>query len=364
MARSISALIAAGLISSCSPEAPTELPNPRTVIVEPVSAFYGNLGFAFPGTVQTTERSEIAFEVGGRVISLDVDLGDTFQRGDALGRVEDTTQRLDIRAREADLASARSTLNEAQLDYQRLAGLDGTGAVSGTAIDQAKVRLDSAQAAVQVLQSQVATARQRLAFTVLRAPFDGEVAFRHVEPSQVVAAGQPIFSVDGADSGFEAQIALPDRNLSQVSVGDAVELTTSANGEILSGQVSEIGVRSNQAGLYPVTIDITADDSVRLTAGMSVEATFVQAANVESALRIPLGGYAIDPDGSTYVFLISPDNQSVVKRPVELGTPNGRSVEVLSGLSPDDLIVVRGADLLNDGELVIPAGVENVRYDD
>ena len=358
------AILGSVVLVGCSQATPPQEPNPRTVLVEQVSSFYGDLGFAFPGTLQTTERSDIAFEVGGRIVSLSADLGDTITRGEVLGRIEDTTQRLDIRAQEADLASARASLQEARLDFERLEVLDGTGAVSGTAIDQAKVRLDSANAAVQVLESQVAAARQRLAFTVLRAPFDGEIAFRHVEPSEVVTPGQPIYSVDGAESGFEAFIALPGRNLSQVELGDEVVVTTSSTGDTLNGEVSEIGVRANQAGLHPITVSITADETVRLTAGMSIEASFVKAPDIESAPRIPLGSYSVDVDGSAHVFIVSPDNSYVSKRPVELGTPNGRSVEVISGLSPDDLIVIRGADLLQDGEQVIPAGVENVRYDD
>ncbi len=173
----------------------------------PSRATAGDTGYV--GVVMADHVLDLAGEIAGRVTALAADLGDSVAAGAVLVRLDDRWIRHDLARARADLAAAAAdsaraaasldlarrrwsrrrdagdAWSEEERDDARFAVADAEGAVA-----QARARLAAARAAVARLQD-------RLAETVIRAPFAATVAARYVEPGQHVAAGAPLLRLVG-----------------------------------------------------------------------------------------------------------------------------------------------------------------------
>ncbi len=342
-------------LTACSGDPPPDTTSPRTVWVDAVRST-DDAGARFAGSLQAKDHSDLAFEIGGLVTAIHVELGDTVTQGQLLAELDDRSVRLDLASREADLANAKAMLIDARLGYERRVGLAGTGAVSQSSIDQAKAGFDSATAQVEALTAAVELARERLADTRLLAPFQGEITARLAEPSEVLPAGRQILRLIDREAGLEAVVHVPGTTRGKLAVGQRAEVHRPATMAAIPGRITEIGAEANGAGLFPVTLEIDSTEAT-LRPGESVEARFPGESG-DAALRIPLAAYVPVGDRGATVYVVDGTDTShhVTARAVRLGALGDESVEIVEGLALGDTIVVRGADLLRDGELVRVAG--------
>jgi len=351
---------ALALLSACLPSEPA-LPGPRTVLVESVT-LAADLRRRFSGQLQAADRSELAFEAGGSIRAVHVELGDAFRAGAVLAELDDRAFALELSARQASLMDAEATLLDAGLDYERRASLKGTGAVSQSEIDHAKAALDRARAQVRARRADVDRSRKRLEDAKLIAPFDGEVVARLAEPSEVVANGATVLRIVGTESNLEAVVLVSGDARRALSAGQSAEIVLLAQAARVSGAITEIGAQANAAGLFPITVAL-GDHPQDARPGESVEAVFL-AAGGDERMRIPLTAYVPTDSGRGTVFVVAPDvERSRIKaREVGLGALGDDGVRVLTGLTPGELIVTKGVELLADGEEVLVAGSGMDRY--
>ena len=347
------------MLMGCGTEVEREVPSPRVVETITLSEDSTQGERLFIGEIQAADRADLSFETGGMVTHLDVELGDIFVAGQTLGLVDDQTMQLDLQAREAELRDAQARLSEAQLDYDRRASLDGTGAVSRSAIDAATARRDSAQAAVAALRAQVARAKEMLADTRLIAPYDGKVAERMIEPSQVVQPGQPVLRITGIDSGFEAVIHMPERFLDSTALGRETTVVLKPSNQIVPAVVSEVGASANGSGLFPITLTITDNAHERLRAGVRVEVS--KPVSTSEGILVPLSAVRAGPEGQSFLMVYT-DEGVVEQRAVQLGAVDGAGARILQGAYPGDTIVTKGVGLLKNGETVQPARLGVTRF--
>ncbi len=361
----VTSLAIAGALAACSETGTATAANARTVVVERVQQSDA-FGARFSGAVRASNRSDLAFEIGGQITGVFVELGDRFERGDVLARLDTKTLELELSGRRADLANARAVLVDAQLDYDRRAGLAGTGAVSQAAIDQARSRYDSANAEVLALAATVAQAEENLADARLLAPFDGEVAARLREPSEVVAGGAAVLSVIGVDASLEAVIHVPGPVRRVLDTGTTARITARGEESPIPGRVTEVGTQANPAGLFPVTVAIDSTPDW-LRPGESIEARLEERTDAHGGrptLRIPVTAFVPNADNTATVYVVDAAVQPTVAlaRRVRLGALSNDGVEVLEGLRLGEIVVVKGAALLADGQAVDPVGIGLARY--
>lgn len=358
-ARVLVVLLIGGGLAACSGKEAPPTPEPRTVVAERVGHADRSRVW-YSGTVRAADRSELAFEAGGQIAGIFVELGDRFARGDLLAELDASTLRLELAGRRADLANAEAVLVDSRLDYERRAGLAGTGAVSQSAIDQARSRFDSATAQVSALGAAVAQAEEALADAHLRAPFDGEVTARLAEPSEVVAGGEAVLSVIGMQASLETVIQVPGSVRPTLEVGTPGRI--GAGGEPAQGRITEIGAQANTAGLFPVTLAIDEAPGW-LRPGESIEAQFDRDGHPRT-LVVPLTAFIPGEDRAATVYVVDTAAQQAAARArrVRLGELRDDGVEILDGLRPGELVVVRGVELLTDGQAIRVAGIGLARY--
>lgn len=258
------------------------------------------------GTVEAREI-DLAFQVSGRLVRLDVDEGDAVQAGQRAALLEDSDYQLalrnavalrdaaqaalavlqagsrvqELRTAEAQLAKAQADLDYARLEYQRVAGLVPKKLATEERLDQARLQqevaragveqarqtlallregprqeeIDRAAAELRARQAALDIAQRQLAYAELRSPVAGLVSVRLTEVGEVVAAGKPVLRVTELSRPW-VRAYLNETDLARVRLGQSAEVRVDgAPGQVLNGRLAFI---APEAEFTPKTVETRA----------------------------------------------------------------------------------------------------------
>jgi len=308
------------------------------------------------GTVYPVEATNLSFEVGGKIQSVVVKLGDSVKRGDVLAQLDQRNFNLGLQSSQANLQKAQSALAEASNEYKRYTELSEKGLVSKSGFDNAKAVFESANSAVSLATTQLDISKKDLSDTQLTAPYDGKITKRLIEPSMQISPGQAAFEIEGED-GLEIQVMVPETLIRDLSKGSEVNIAYPAFPQLLSaGNITEIGSRAETANAFPVTILIKSS-LAGLRAGMTAEVDFTfegvgRTGYSGMAFRLPLSALAAGEKQKAYVFVYDVEKEIVQKRFVQTESILNNEVLVSSGLKVGDIIAIAGVSFLRDGQTV------------
>lgn len=297
------------------------------------------------GPVSAWEEMQLGVELTGlRITALPIDVGQSVRRGQVL-------LELDHRMLDSELAAARASLNEArvgtelaQSNLRRGQTLASSQMISQSALDELRANVSSSQARQATARAQHDTAQLRRDFASLRAPQDGIISKRLVQPGQVVAAGQELLRLI-RDGRLEWRADLSEAQLRKVKVGAPVELVSS--GEKVIGKVRAVSPGlDSQTRTGTVYVDLP--DPGALQVGSFIEGRIQTEAS--PALAVPSSAI-VQRDGFSVVFTVDAQNK-VQRVRVKTGATNKGQVEILEGLKEGDRIVMEGAGFLGEGDTV------------
>jgi len=324
---------------------------------------------SFTGTLDAHAEFVVAPKLAGRIEELSVDLADTVVRGQVVARLDDeeyvqavNQAQADLTVAQANLAEARSLLQIAERELQRVDQLRERGVTSESQRDLAKAEQLAKQAHVQVTQAQVTraraeleTARIRLGYTRVTADWrngDDErvIAERLVDEGVTVSANTPLLRIVELNPVIGA-FYVTERDYGLLQPGQGAELRTDAYpGEVFAGTIVRI------APVFRVTarqarVEMRVDNpELRLKPGMFVRATVVLE-RVEEATVVPERSL-VTRNGASGVFVVSPAGDSVAWREVQVGIRQGDRVQVSGdGITGD--VVILGQQLLDDGSAIL-----------
>ena len=301
------------------------------------------------GNIAAWQEASIGTEANGlRLATVAVNVGDVVKRGQMLATFAADTMQADVAMNRAAVAEAEATLAEAAANAQRARGLQATGALSDSAINQyltaertAKARLDAQRAAAQ-------TQQLRLQMTQVLAPDAGVISARSATVGAVLPAGQELFRmIRQGRLEWRAEVAAND--MASLKPGMAA-LVTSGNGPTLKGTVRMVAPTvdaSTRNGI--VYVDLPANGTAGVArAGMFARGEFEVGSG--SGLTLPQSAVLLR-DGFSYVLRVGADSKvSQVK--VSVGRRVGDRIEVSTGLAADARVVAAGGGFLADGDTV------------
>jgi HlyD family secretion protein len=347
------------------------------------------------GRIVSPQRISVASVLTAAVVRIPVDEGQTVRRGDILIVLDDKDARAAVaqaqaavaqaeaklrQLREVALPAARHALAQAEANlllarqqYERAQNLLAKGFVSQSALDDAKRNLDVSESQLRAARLQVETnentgsdylvalaareqaaanlamANARLDQTVIRAPVDGTLIGRDVEPGNVVQPGKELMAL--APAGATQVIAqIDEKNLAQLKLGqkalgsadaypherfDAVLAYINPGIDALRGSV-EVKLDVPHPPEY-LRQDMTV--SVDIEVGRRANAVIVPAETVNDA-------------GGDAPWVMKVEGSRLVRAPVKLGLRGEGKVEVLSGVAPGDVVIVTAGTALAPGERV------------
>jgi HlyD family secretion protein len=225
-------------------------------------------------------------------------------------------------------------------------------------VDKAKVDAEAAGAALGVAEASRDRLKVNLEYAKIVAPFDGVVTHRTFHPGALIhsATGgekQPLLTVKRTDV-MRVVVLVPDRDVVWTKVGDHATVSVDAlDGRSFDGVLARIAQAEDTEKMMRVEIDLPNPNAL-LYDGMYGQATIALGRNPRS-LAVPAGGIFERIGRSQGVVYVARDG--VARRTdVKLGGDNGTLVEILSGIRPDDLVILRSATPVEDGMRVTTAG--------
>lgn len=352
------------LLGGCS-EAEAPPTPPRPIAWTTVTPSAGAETRQLPGLVRAGQRAPLSFEVPGRVVEVKVEIGEGFEAGQVLARLDDRQFRLTLEERRASLADARARLTEADKTLDRKKELLARRVGSQAAVDNAQAGRDSAAAQLDRLQALVGLAREDLQDTVVHAPYDGFVLQRMIEPSQQVQAGQTVFEVQGSAGQAEVIVSVPETVVGRLALKDRVPVAFPARPDLsLIGRVTEIGAGAVERNAFPVTLALEGSPA-DLRPGMTAEVHFqldTGAAGSRDLLSIPVTAFLAGERQQELAFVFNEASQTLQRRVIEIDSVQGDRALVSAGLEPGEIIASKGLPYLHDGQPVVRLGVGPARF--
>lgn len=268
------------------------------------------------GTLRALSTVDVGTQVSGQVASVGVDFNDRVVAGQVIARIDPANLETRRAQFDADLASARASLVEAQaglklaeLDLQRKSDLATRKLISISELDlaranrdQAAARVGSAQAGVKQRAAGLADAQLDLDNSVIRSPVDGVVLLRSVEPGQTVAASLQtpvLFRIAEDLTRMQIDLSIDESDVGQIREGMPVSFTVDAFPDRrFSGAVHQVRLAATtlqNVVTFPVVVEV-ANPELLLLPGMTANAE-IEVARRSDVLRVPNAALRFKPDG-------------------------------------------------------------------
>ena len=311
------------------------------------------------GTTKPADQTALSFAVSGTVETVSARLGDHVKKGQVLAKLDKHPFTLAVREAQAAVSKAKAMRAERQANYKRIIALYEADNASKADLDGAKASFRSTQSEVKAAEAQLGLSRRDLNKTDLRAPFNGSISMRQVEPHMEVRAGNALFTLDGEASGHEIRAAVPETLVIRLRVGDKPDVVfPSLGNRRVPGEITEIGSRSQTASTFPVTVKLQ-EAFAELLSGMSVEVAFqfIPATKAGEAIAqgliVPIAAILVGSQETNFVFIYDPTSSTVKKTQVTV--INLRDNDLLlepHNLKAGDIIATAGVPFLSDGQKV------------
>jgi membrane fusion protein, multidrug efflux system len=286
---------------------------------------------ASSATVDAEERADILVEVSGTVETLSAEEGDAVVAGSVLATLKNPMLK-------GELQRAEATFNRAGEEFDAIKGLMDQGFVARNDYDEAAHAFDTARLTFE-------QARESHAARELRSPIRGTISSRQIRYGEAVTPGRLAFQVVDLDR-LRVEVNLPEKDLARLRTGQRARIRSEVlDGIETAGRLQRISpVVDPATGTVKVTVAIERGDSP-LRPGMFVNVDLVVDTH-DQALLLPKRAIVYD-EGEPLAFVIS--GETAVRTPLTLGFTDRDRVEVLSGVSAGDQVVIVGQSLLRDG---------------
>jgi len=291
------------------------------------------------GTVRADRDVTVSAEESGRVVEVLAEKGDVVVEGDPLVR-------LDAELLEAQVEQAEARASLAEETWQRRRRLWEEDQV-GTELAYLEARANARESAASLRNL-----RERLARTVIRAPFDGVIEDRLVEQGSLVAPGAPVARILDLDP-MEVVAGVPERYAADVRRGATVQVSVDALPDgTFEGRVGFVGSTVDpQSRTFPV--EVTLPDRSRVLKPEMVADVRVERGAIDGALVAPQESVVRVEDGYV-VFVVegAAGEERAVAREVVVRASQANRVVLEGDVSAGDRLVVVGQQLLADGDRV------------
>ncbi|HEV8538498.1 MAG TPA: efflux RND transporter periplasmic adaptor subunit [Bacteroidota bacterium] len=310
------------------------------------------------GYVVAQRKASIASKATGRIVYLGFHEGDKVKKGDIIARIESEDVEASLAQASADLEGTKADRNDAERTLARAKKLFDSRLVSQADLDGASARYDRVVAAIASKEAAVRAAQVQLENTRIRAPFDGTILTKNADIGEVVApfaagASSRVAVVTLADmSSLQVEADVSESNIERIKLDQPCEIVLDAYPEQrYSGRVDRIVPTADRAKATVLTKVRFDDRDTRVLPEMSAKVHFLSkelAEKVNAPPKLAVNSNAITTHHQKKIVFVCRDD-IISEVPVEVGGSIGSMVEILSGLSAGDKVVVKPSEGLRSG---------------
>ena len=308
----------------------------RNVILAEIENSDETSSIVYPGVVQEGKSINAAFMTGGKLKKLNVEEGDRVRKGQLLATIDDSDYIIGV--------------NQLEVQYEQMVA-------EKQRMDEMYARhnispndYEKFSAGFEQLRLQLEMAKNKLGYTKLYSPSDGFVAFKFMQPGELVDAGTPIYKITD-DSKLEVSVDLPlSVYLNRAAISN-VKGSTPVLPNPISLKIESFTPDADNNQLYHMKLFIPSSVNKELTTGMNMSVTVEMQNENKNNYLIPSRSI-FDENGETFVWLYNEMDSTILKKPVNvIGYPIGNK-NMVTGLNPDNKIVATGIKQLKEGEKV------------
>ena len=342
-------LLACGLLA-CGQDVAPEASLPP-VVVHTVAARDLDERIEASGKLVARNHARVAAEVGGRITEIVRDEGASVAEGEAVLTIDPERRRLERDDAAARMAETTAALAEAEREHGRIRALFDKGVASQARLDETDTQLRLARSRRDAARAQLGVAERALADASVRAPFAGVVAVRHISAGEFVQPGTTLFELVAMDP-IDVEFHLPEVEASRVAAGQEVAVRVAPYPEeIFTAPVTFVAPTVDPDTHTLLVRAALENADHRLRSGLFARVD-LGVARRRGVTMLPEEAVLQRADGEI-VFRLGTGNR-VERLAIDTGIHRDGEVEVRSGLSPGDRVVVRGHYALVDGVAVDP----------
>lgn len=297
------------------------------------------------GTVKAKTISIVASRVMGTVTSVKVKKGDRVHAGQVLMTIDDRDIVQRVKAAEKAVEAAKQNKSLSDITYQRYKNLYDEKAISQQEIDQIETQKKVSDMEYERAMAMLAEAQVNHGFTRITAPISGIITEKKIELGSMAIPGIPILTVED-NSYFRIEANVDERLSGKLKRGMPVDVIIDSIGKQVKGRISEIVPAIDpMSRTFLIKVDLKMPSlktgiygKVLIPEGKKESILIPQKAIVEKGQLV--GVYVVDNKGITTYRLI------------KTGKKYGEQIEILSGLSSGEKIIVGGVEKAVDGGII------------
>ncbi len=275
------------------------------------------------GTIVSSESTEINPEISGRIINLNVREGAIVQKGLLIAKLYDADLQAQKRKLQVQLDIARQTEN-------RYNQLEKIGGISKQDYDVTRLQVNNLRADLDIINTDIAR-------TVIRAPFTGRLGLKMVSTGAYVSPASVITTIQKT-TGLRVDFTIPEKYTGMIKKGQYVNFTIEGSGRAYTAVImaTESGIQENTRSLT-VRAQVRGDETGLIPGGFARVKLAFEPDN--AALMVPTQAIIPQARGKkVYVF----QNGKANFVDVETGVRDSSNIQVISGLSKGDTVIVTG----------------------
>lgn len=360
----------AALVAAMVPAVAMAQGQPSLVAVDPVIVEPLNQTMPVIGRLVARQIGDVSAQVGGPVAEVMVQVGDRVQAGDVLVRLSTESamgirdlRAAQLRESEASLENARAQAQLGELDLRRIENLKKSAAFSQALYDEKSAELAQLRASVAGAEAAVVRTRANLELAEvdlrraeIRAPYNGVIFVRHISPGTYVNPGSALVTMVN-DEDIEIEADVPSDRLAGLAAGREITVRLDDSRVFPAVVRAVVPVESTLTRTRPVrfTTDFGDSGAVRLGLAADQSVTVLLPVGARRDVVTVHKDAVIASGANAMVFQV--EAGKAMSRPVRLGEAVGDRFEVLDGLAPGDIVVVRGNERLRPGQPVTYDGM-------
>lgn len=308
------------------------------------------------GTIEPVTEVEVGTQVSGIIDKIYVDYNSEVHKGDVIAELDKTNLLSELASAKSNLANAQSTLKYQTSNYKRYKTLYDKGLVSADDYENARLTYEQAKEQCSIQEQSVAKAKTNLGYATITAPIDGVVVSKEVEEGQTVASSMTtptLFNIAKDLTDMRVIADVDEADIGGVKEGQRVTFTVDAfPDDTFQGEVTQVRLEATTESnvvTYEVVISAPNDD-LKLKPGLTANVT-IYTAEQNNILAVPAKALTFTPnenlladgetiedcDGDKKVW--TKEGTTFKAKAVTVGTSDGTTTEVTSGLKEGDVII-------------------------
>lgn len=344
--------VSVGFVGCSSDESQTTATSQNTNPIQVNSYTIGNAGstvlIPVGGQIVASERTYINAKTNGFVAKILVELGQSVQKNQLLASIENE----ELAAKKAQVVAmvneAKAGFELAEKEFNRMSRLADAGSSTQRELDMATSQYNRAKAGLTQAEQALEEVNTMVSYTQIKAPFAGSITEKMIDEGSLIDPSRPLFVLE-KNAAPELQVFVPTSLHKALEIGDVLNVKVEGESQKLTAKVIELSNSASQAGgQFSARLQFAAD--IDLLNGSYAKVLIAQQAASKATVVIPEN--ALIKRGELIgAYVVSQDGKAVL-RWIRTGKTFDNQIEVLSGLTAGERIILDAPATVHDGSIL------------